>query len=168
MAIEKANRLWLPAILLMFLVIVIGLFIIWLRYSPPHAIEVTITPDANLTGTVYVTGAVANPGIYSFSPADSIESLITAAGGTNRAANISNIKLTIESSQNISPQKVDINRAEAWLLAALPGVGETLAQRIIDYRKVNGLFRATSDLMKVSGMGSKTFQQVEGLITVGD
>jgi competence protein ComEA len=39
-----------------------------------------------------------------------------------------------------SPQQVDINRADSWLLAALPGIGEAKAQAIINYRALHGPF----------------------------
>ena len=65
-------------------------------------------------------------------------------------------------------QKIDINRAEVWLLKALPGIGETLAQRIVDYRQKNGPFHNTKDLLKVTGIGNTTYEQIRDLITVAD
>ena len=66
------------------------------------------------------------------------------------------------------PQKIDINRAEVWLLEALPGIGETLAQRIVDYRQQNGPFQHTNELLKVAGIGTTTYEQIKHLITVAD
>ncbi|MBI2849424.1 MAG: helix-hairpin-helix domain-containing protein, partial [Chloroflexi bacterium] len=65
-------------------------------------------------------------------------------------------------------QKVDINRAEAWLLEALPGIGETLAKRIVDFRRKNGPFRSTEELLKVPGIGTSAYERIRGLITVGE
>jgi comEA protein len=73
-----------------------------------------------------------------------------------------------EAFQVEQPQKVDINRAEAWLLEALPGIGETLAQRIIDYRQQNGAFRSISEITEVEGIGQSLYEQIKDLITVGD
>lgn len=63
-------------------------------------------------------------------------------------------------------QRVDINRAEPWLLAALPEIGPTLAQRIVDYREKNGPFHSTSELMKVAGIGRDTFDTIKEMVTV--
>jgi len=66
------------------------------------------------------------------------------------------------------PQKIDINRAEVWLLKALPGIGETLAQRIVDYRHQNGPFHNIRQLLQVAGIGTTTYEQIKHLITVAD
>jgi comEA protein len=66
------------------------------------------------------------------------------------------------------PQKIDINRAEAWLLEALPGIGPSKAQAIIDYRQQNGGFSDISELLNVSGIGQDIYQKIKDLITVGD
>ena len=66
------------------------------------------------------------------------------------------------------PQRVNINRAEAWLLEALPGIGEVRAQAIINYRRQNGLFHNINELTKVEGIGATTYEQIKHLITVTD
>jgi competence protein ComEA len=48
----------------------------------------------------------------------------------------------------------------------LPGIGPTIAQRIIDYRTENGPFAAIEDILNVSGVGPSTFDQIKDLITV--
>ncbi|MCJ7522237.1 MAG: ComEA family DNA-binding protein, partial [Dehalococcoidia bacterium] len=64
------------------------------------------------------------------------------------------------------PQKVNLNTAETLLLEALPGIGEVLAQRIIDYRSENGPFQQIDDLTKVEGIGPATFENLKDKITV--
>jgi comEA protein len=71
-------------------------------------------------------------------------------------------------SQGDQPQKIDINRAEAWLLEALPGIGPTKAQAIIDYRQQNGYFSDISEILNVEGIGQDIYEQIKDLITVGD
>jgi len=66
------------------------------------------------------------------------------------------------------PQKIDINRAEAWLLEALPGIGPSKAQAIIDYRQQNGGFSHITEITEVPGIGMSIYEDIKDLITVGD
>lgn len=61
---------------------------------------------------------------------------------------------------------ININTASFEELDSLPGIGPTIAQRIIDYRAQNGPFSAIEDLMNVSGIGPATFEKLKDLITV--
>lgn len=63
--------------------------------------------------------------------------------------------------------KVDINTAPAAELAELPGIGEVLAQRIVEYREENGPFASIEDIQGVSGIGAGKFADMEAEITVG-
>ena len=65
------------------------------------------------------------------------------------------------------PAAVDINTADAALLQTLPGIGEVLARRIIDWREANGPFRAEEDLLAVDGIGPATLEKIRGQITLG-
>lgn len=65
-----------------------------------------------------------------------------------------------------SADLVNINTASADELAGLPGIGPTIAQRIIDYRQAHGSFAAIEDIMNVAGIGVVTFDNIKALITV--
>ena len=62
---------------------------------------------------------------------------------------------------------IDINRADAEQLTALPGIGEVLAGRIVAYREENGSFLSTQELQNVEGIGEKRLDAILDLITVG-
>ena len=62
---------------------------------------------------------------------------------------------------------ININTASAQQLEALPGIGEVLAQRIVDYRKEIGRFASYEQIMDVNGIGEATLAKIRDLITLG-
>jgi len=66
------------------------------------------------------------------------------------------------------PGKININLAPSAELEELPGIGPTLAARIIAYREEHGPFENIEDLTRVSGIGPKTLDGFRDLITVGE
>ena len=62
--------------------------------------------------------------------------------------------------------RLNINTASAEDFALLPGIGEALAQRIVDYRTANGPFTEVSELCNVSGIGDKRLEAILEYITV--
>ena len=168
MTASKLNRFWTLITILLVVIIVRGGMVVWSRYSPSQPVEIHMPAGQELQGTIYISGNVTAPGFYPFTFRESIGALIQAAGGAG-GANLSGIKLYIpEEGEGQQPQKVDINRAEIWLLEALPGVGETLARHIVDYRQQSGPFHNTGELTKVAGIGTATYEQIKHLITVAD
>ena len=64
---------------------------------------------------------------------------------------------------------VNINKADAVTLAeSLNGIGPVIAEQIVTYREENGSFENPEDLMKVKGIGQKTFENNKGDILVAD
>ena len=61
-------------------------------------------------------------------------------------------------------QTININTASASQLESLPGIGPSLAERIVAYREANGPFRTPSDILEVSGIGDATFANIEDRI----
>ena len=69
--------------------------------------------------------------------------------------------------QNTSEDgKININTAPEKLLKTLDGIGDKMAERIIEYREENGEFETIEDIMKVSGIGQETFEKMKDYITV--
>ena len=63
---------------------------------------------------------------------------------------------------------VNLNTATVSQLATLPGIGETAAKRIVEYRDKNGGFKKVEELMNVKGIGEKSFLKLKPLVTLGD
>ena len=69
--------------------------------------------------------------------------------------------------QSAPEAKININTASADELTALPGIGPSYAQRIVEHREKNGPFKRVEDLLNVRGIGDKTFERIKDRITVG-
>jgi len=113
--------------------------------------------------SVDIEGAVILPGIYPVKAGDTLEDLLKAAGGQTGVN--SSATFVVGDTSN-TPQKVNLNTAGKWLLMALPGVGDTKAAAIIDYRTSHGPFVNILELTKVSGFGQVTYDSLKNLITV--
>jgi len=167
---SRVNRFYLFITVFLLIAAIAGGVTLAVQHSRNQPVEIILsqTEPPELSGEVYIGGAVSNPGIYPLREGDTIQALLLDAS-VESDANLSHVKLYIpREGEEQSPQKIDINRAEPWLLQALPGIGEVLAQRIVDYRSENGPFRRSEDLLKVSGIGPGTFENIKGHITASD
>lgn len=63
---------------------------------------------------------------------------------------------------------VELNTASKQLLSYVSGIGETLAKNIVEYRNEHGAFKTRKDLLKVSRMGDKVFEQCSGFLRIRD
>jgi competence protein ComEA len=63
--------------------------------------------------------------------------------------------------------KVNINTATAEQLSTVPGIGDKLATRIVEYRQKNGSFKTVQELMNVKGVGEKSFGKLEPFLSAG-
>jgi len=63
-------------------------------------------------------------------------------------------------------EKVNINKATVEQLMEIKGIGQSYAERIVEYREKNGPFEKIEDIMNVKGIGEKKFEAIKGLITI--
>ncbi|MEO6943255.1 MAG: helix-hairpin-helix domain-containing protein [Lacisediminihabitans sp.] len=134
---------------------------------------------------VHVVGAVMRPGLFELRDGDRVVDAVAAAGGFTETADKSQVNLArfvsdgeqlavpvvgeaqpAPGAAGIAGGKVNLNTADLAALETLPRVGPAMAQRIIDWRTTNGRFSAVEDLMSVTGVGDKTFEQLKNLVTI--
>jgi competence protein ComEA len=157
----------------------------------PGALLATETPSLPNTVIVYISGAVGRPDVYELPSNARIKDLVVAAGGLAGDADAEQINLAerLKDSDHIhvprqgeapsddaaatNPGSVapggmlDINTASASDLDNLPGIGQSFAERIIEYRSANGPFTSVEDLQKVKGIGAALFAKIAPLVSVG-
>jgi competence protein ComEA len=151
--------------------------------SPPRGKPITLTPAPTAALIIQVDGAVANPGVYSLQPGSRVSDAIIAAGGLlpEAAGFPINMARPLKDGErlNITDQTpiaalaepgtaelIDINTATKEQLDSLPGIGETRAEAIIQYRTENGAFVTIDELRNVPGIGEDLFNQIKLLVKV--
>lgn len=163
-------KVWLYVVIFLLAASLAGGAVLAWRNRGAEPLEIVLTSPATPTppARVYVGGAVSSPGFFPARQADTIASLLRDAG-LLPDADMSAVRLTVpRKGESQQSQRVDINRAEAWLLQALPGIGETRARAIIDHRTKNGPFNRVEDLLKVPGLGQDTLDRLRPFATVAD
>ena len=164
------EKVWIIIAVFLAASLITGIVFLSIRLGQLRPVEIDIQsikrPD--VSGDVNICGAIACPGIYTVEAGDTLTSLLSAAGLSDNA-DTSHIKIYVPATGELNqPQRVDLNRAEIWLIQALPGIGEGRAKLIVDYRQKNGPFRKVDDLLKIEGLGDSIFEKVKNLVTVGD
>ena len=169
------RRAELAIVLALAALIVAGGALLWHRYSANAPLEIAIVDERSQV-TVYVGGAVNKPGIYRLKAGATVADAIKAAGDTTPDADLNTIdrEQLLKRDEGLlvprageSPQLVNINTADVWLLNALPEIGEKTAQKIVDYRKQNGPFQRLEDLRDLKLVNDATFGKIKELITLG-
>jgi competence protein ComEA len=149
---------------------------------------VSASPSPEVVVLVDVAGWVREPGVYEFTEGARVIDAIDAAGGARSGALLEALNLAAplaDGTQILVPREgqegvvpppvsggavsgalVNVNTATATDLEELPGIGEVIAQAILDYRTENGPFTSVDQLVDVSGIGDATLENIRDLVTV--
>ena len=150
--------------------------------AKPVVVE-TLTEPMAQPYYVYVTGAVAKPGLYSFPEPVRAGEAIAAAGNVVAYGDASAVNLaeSIIDWQHIHipydlagvpavPVEEDglisLNQADEKKLTELPGIGPAMAKRIVEYRQEKGAFSAIEELQQVKGIGPAKFAELKDKVKV--
>jgi competence protein ComEA len=176
-----------------FAIVVVSWF--WIQGQPQQATSIPIAPipsasagntSANAMGTVivHVTGQVRKPGLQQLPAGSRVADAIQAAGGVTKTQAQDSVNLArvlIDGEQIVvgaglsqinssgggqGTGKVSLNSANQLQLESLPGVGPSLAQRIMEYRSSHGGFRSVEELDDVAGIGSATLNRLRPLVSM--
>ncbi len=126
-----------------------------------------LTEDADISNVnlAYVLDDGTKIKIPSLSDEDinNEEDIITDESGEGI---IEEIDSTSSSNSQNSTSNININKATEAELDTLPGIGPSLASKIIEYREQNGKFSSIEDIKNVSGIGDSKFEEIKDLISV--
>ncbi len=150
------------------------------------AAPTSATPSPEIIVLVDVAGWVRHPGVYEFTEGARVIDAIDAAGGARPGAVLEALNLAaplVDGTQVLVSREgetaappvpggavagglINVNTATATELEELPGVGEVIAQAIVDYRTENGPFASVDQLLDVSGIGDATLEDIRDMVTV--
>lgn len=151
-------------------------------YLNRHAIVSAVVLSQSQTSQVYISGAVESPGVYAITKGTSLGEAISMAGGLSPEANAEYLNKDVDLSAEVSGKvfvpfssldsvatvdqpisgRVSVNSASLAQLDTLPGIGPSLAQKIIDARP----FSVVSDVQNVPGIGEKKYADIAELISL--
>jgi competence protein ComEA len=161
-----------------------------LLLSKPRGYPIELQPPPTCSPLqIHVAGAVISPGVYTMPIGSIVQHAIDAAGGPREDAFLDAVNLAAKlvdgqqvyiSTEDQPPSQtqsssssnhqtpvvsINVNAATAPELERLPGIGPSLAQKIIDCRDAHGPFLEPDDLLEVSGIGPSKLDQIRDLIT---
>jgi len=179
-------------ILVLLLLLAAGGVVSYVR-SRPGLVEVREAGSRELESErllmVHVAGAVVAPGVYNLKEGSRVSDALTEAGGPGPDALLDDLNLAARikdgdkvmvpravvaaaegigqvQEDSLSPGKVNINTASSGQLEELPGIGPSLAQRIVDYRRKNGTFSSIDEIDNVEGIGPGKLESLRDLVTI--
>ena len=154
-----------------------------------HKAEATSPGERAKKVTFDVKGAVNRPGVVMLPEGSRVQDAVRAAGGLAPNADVERVNLAAPLADGMAVviprrgenppsvgdpalagaaqgEKVDLNRATAAELDALPGIGPSKAAAIVKYREEKGPFRTVEDLLDVPGIGPALLEQIRDRVVV--
>ncbi len=146
--------------------------------------DVVLEEDADTKQMIFVhvCGAVQNEGVYELPMGSRIYEAIEKAGGFREdaaTAEINQAEVLVDEMKVFVPTvseilemqvkksgKINLNKASKEELMTLPGVGESKAESIIQYREENGSFKRIEDVMQIAGIKEGLYEKIKELIQV--
>ncbi len=155
-----------------------------LQQEPVRVVLPSGTPTGDLR--VYVSGAVAVPGVYALGAGDRVEDALQAAGGPNADADLERVNLaarlhdgdqvvvpvrsaaagTAASGATAPVARVNLNTASQAELDKLPGIGAVRARRILESRQQDGPFADAYELVERRIVTVAVYQRLRDLVAV--
>ncbi|KFU78202.1 competence protein ComEA [Amycolatopsis lurida] len=188
------NRRWLAVAAVLIAVAVIVTGAIALFGHRPGAETPPPLPSAKAAGdvpaaagkaplVVSVVGRVLKPGLVTLPPGARVADALSAAGGAQPGTDLAGVNLArrLTDGEQVAvgvpvpaaagtaapPGKLDLNSATAEQLDTLPGVGEVMAKRIVDWRSGHGGFTSVEQLRDVEGIGESKYRKLREVVSVG-
>lgn len=191
----EVERWQLIAVIILCLLILVGSSILYLRNHFRGETRVRQIKEQSArkpkegSVLVYVCGAVQKSGVYKLTQRSRIIDAISAAGGPAADADLARLNLAKpisdgekiyvlrvgesrsgeeapDSSIEQADEKINLNTASVEELDKLPGIGKTIAGRIITYREKHGGFKDIEELREVEGIGPKKFEDIKDQVTI--
>ncbi|MBN1231309.1 MAG: helix-hairpin-helix domain-containing protein [Anaerolineales bacterium] len=163
--------------------------------SPPRGEVIRLLPPPTPEPLVIdIQGAVNAPGVYTLDQGSRVFEAIEQAGGYSAEAAQGKLNLAsvvrdgmliyvpaendpdslikelnsdLYENNEVQNSVININVASVEELMNLPGIGESKAQAIVDYRNVNGLFGSIEEIQNVPGVGPSIYNNLKDYITIG-
>ncbi len=178
----ERHRLSIVLMLVVLTAVALGLYALQLRNTAPISITPVQTELRDIK--VYITGAVAQPGVYAATSGERIGDVVARAGGLTAEADPVAINLARRTRDEMhihvpfkgdeaqaaasgtgpSPLRpLNLNTATQRELEALPGIGEVTARRIIASRDADGAFATVDDLRR-AGVRESVIEQIRSLV----
>ncbi len=155
--------------------------------EPVEALVAVRPPVSSSKLVVYVTGAVAQPGLYRLQEGSRVAGAVARAGGVTPSADTEAVNLAAPLADGMQVSipsrvagaagtaaaapgasapagRVSLNAATLDELDELPGVGPVTAQKIVDYRSAHGGFGSVDDLDAIPGIGPVRIEQLRELV----